>query len=135
MIGKRGVPNPNIRKERRIKYAMDILQKELLPHVGIGENCEQRKGYFLGYVVHRLLLAATLRRNLDDRDHYGNKRLDLAGPLMAFLFRTLFKRLIKDVKLQLRKVISKKPEWSMETLISPSIIHNGLKYSLATGTQ
>ncbi|KAK0070656.1 hypothetical protein PV325_000261, partial [Microctonus aethiopoides] len=27
------------------------------------------------------------RRELDDRDHYGNKRLDLAGPLLAFLFR------------------------------------------------
>ena len=33
-----------------------------------------------------LLLAALGRRELDDRDHYGNKRLDLAGPLLAFLF-------------------------------------------------
>lgn len=39
------------------------------------------------YMVHRLLLAALGRRELDDRDHYGNKRLDLAGPLLAFLFR------------------------------------------------
>lgn len=38
-------------------------------------------------MVHRLLLAALGRRELDDRDHYGNKRLDLAGPLLAFLFR------------------------------------------------
>lgn len=41
------------------------------------------------YMVHRLLLAALGRRELDDRDHYGNKRLDLAGPLLAFLFRGL----------------------------------------------
>ena len=39
------------------------------------------------YMVHRLLLAALGRRELDDRDHYGNKRLDLAGPLLAYLFR------------------------------------------------
>ena len=38
-------------------------------------------------MVHRLLLAALGRREPDDRDHYGNKRLDLAGPLLAFLFR------------------------------------------------
>ena len=38
-------------------------------------------------MVHRILLAAVGRRELDDRDHYGNKRLDLAGPLLAFLFR------------------------------------------------
>ena len=38
-------------------------------------------------MVHRLLMAALGRREVDDRDHYGNKRLDLAGPLLAFLFR------------------------------------------------
>ena len=42
---------------------------------------------FCSYMVHRLLLAALGRREQDDRDHYGNKRLDLAGPLLAFLFR------------------------------------------------
>ena len=41
----------------------------------------------LSYMVHRLLMASLGRRELDDRDHYGNKRLDLAGPLLAFLFR------------------------------------------------
>ncbi len=44
---------------------------------------------FISYMVHRLLLAAIGRREVDDRDHYGNKRLDLAGPLLAFLFRGL----------------------------------------------
>ena len=38
-------------------------------------------------MVHRLLQAALGYRELDDRDHYGNKRLDLAGPLLALLFR------------------------------------------------
>lgn len=59
----------------------------MLPHVGVSDFCETKKAYFLGYMVHRLLLAALGRRELDDRDHYGNKRLDLAGPLMALLFR------------------------------------------------
>lgn len=31
------------------------------------------------------------RREEDDRDHYGNKRLDLGGPLLANLFRQLFR--------------------------------------------
>lgn len=55
-------------------------------------------------MVHRLLLAALGKRPLDDRDHYGNKRLDLAGPLMGGLFRQLFKKLTKDVKTYLQKV-------------------------------
>ncbi|OWK13599.1 POLR2B, partial [Cervus elaphus hippelaphus] len=78
---------PGVTKEKRIKYAKEVLQKEMLPHVGVSDFCETKKAYFLGYMVHRLLLAALGRRELDDRDHYGNKRLDLAGPLLAFLFR------------------------------------------------
>ena len=50
-----------------IKYAREILQKETLPHVGVSDFCETRKAYFLGQMVHRLLLAALGRRELDDR--------------------------------------------------------------------
>ena len=78
-----------------------LVKKEVFPHVGT------KKHFIFGYItlskllllevtlylllcrymVHRILLAALGRRELDDRDHYGNKRLDLAGPLLAFLFR------------------------------------------------
>ncbi|KAK7376095.1 hypothetical protein VNO78_34947 [Psophocarpus tetragonolobus] len=58
---------------RALGYAKDILQKERLAHVGVDEYCESKKAYYFG--------AA------DDRDHYGNKRLDLAGPLLGGLFR------------------------------------------------
>merc|ERR1711944_170698 len=75
-IGSRGA-RPGVVKEKRIKYAKEILQKEMLPHVGVSDFCETRKAYFLGYMVHRLLLASLGRRELDDRDHYDNKRLDL----------------------------------------------------------
>ncbi|WAR21447.1 RPB2-like protein [Mya arenaria] len=95
-IGARGA-RPGVTKEKRIKYAREILQKEMLPHVGVSDFCETKKAYFLGYMVHRLLLAALGRREEDDRDHYGNKRLDLAGPLLAFLFRGLFRNLMKEV--------------------------------------
>ncbi|KAL0659491.1 hypothetical protein Bca4012_080076 [Brassica carinata] len=59
----------------------------MLPHVGVGEFCETKKAYYFGYIIHRLLLCALGRRPEDDRDHYGNKRLDLAGPLLGGLFR------------------------------------------------
>lgn len=56
-IGTRGA-RPGVTKEKRIKYAKEIIQKEMLPHVGVSDFCETRKAYFLGYMVHRLLLAA-----------------------------------------------------------------------------
>lgn len=120
-------------KEKRIRYAKEILQKEMLPHVGISDFCETKKAYFLGYMVHRLLLASLGRRELDDRDHYGNKRMDLAGPLLAFLFRSLFRNLLKEVRLYAQKYIDKGKDFNMELTIRPNIITDGLKYSLATG--
>jgi DNA-directed RNA polymerase II subunit RPB2 len=102
-IGKRAAVAGSS-KDRRIQHAKDILQKEMLPHISMTEGSESRKAYFLGYMVHRLLLAALERRDLDDRDHFGKKRLDLAGPLLSSLFRLLFKKLTRDVSRHLQKV-------------------------------
>jgi DNA-directed RNA polymerase II subunit RPB2 len=55
-------------------------------------------------VVTEFTVTALGRRPVDDRDHFGNKRLDLAGPLLGGLFRQLFKKLTKDVKVYLQKV-------------------------------
>ena len=84
-------------------------------------------------MVHRLLLAALGRRELDDRDHYGNKRLDLAGPLLAFLFRGLFRNLSKEMRMYSQKFIDKGRDFNLELAIKTRIISDGLKYSLATG--
>lgn len=48
-IGSRGA-KPGVTKEKRIKYAKEVLQKEMLPHVGVSDFCETKKAYFLGYV-------------------------------------------------------------------------------------
>lgn len=103
MIGKRGTTT-GLTKERRLRYAQEILQKEMLPHISMAEGSESKKAFFFGYMIHRLLLAALERRDLDDRDHFGKKRLDLAGPLLANLFRMVFKKLTKDVYRHLQKV-------------------------------
>ncbi|GFQ05233.1 DNA-directed RNA polymerase ii subunit rpb2 [Phtheirospermum japonicum] len=116
-IGKRG-STVGVTRDKRIKYAKEILQKEMLPHVGTEEHCETKKAFYFGYVINRLLLVALGRRPEDDRDHYANKRLDLAGPLLAGLFRMCVDT-GKDVNLQFA--------------IKAKTITSGLKYSLATG--
>ena len=102
-IGNRGTVT-GLSREKRLRYAQEILQKEMLPHVSMSEGSESKKAFFFGYMIHRLLLAALERRELDDRDHFGKKRLDLAGPLLSGLFRMLFRKLSKDVYRYLQKV-------------------------------
>ena len=130
-IGARG-NNPGIERQKRIRYAREVLQKEMLPHIGVTQYCETKKVYFLGYMVNRLLSAALGRRELDDRDHLGNKRLDLAGPLLAFLFRNLFKRLVKYITAAGQKSINRNRDIG-HWVVRPDIITQGLNYSLATG--
>lgn len=131
-IGKRGA-TVGATQEKRIKYAKEILQKEFLPHVGTGDFCETRKAFFFGYMVHRLLLAALERRDLDDRDHYGKKRIDLGGPLLGFLFRILFRKLTKDVGKYLQKCLDTSREFNLTLAVKSNTISSGLKYAIATG--
>merc|ERR550534_2035602 len=58
---------------------------------------------------------------------------DLTVPLLAFLFRGLFKNLLKEVRLYAQKFIDKGKDFNLELAIKTRIISDGLKYSLATG--
>eukprot|EP00879_Flechtneria_rotunda_P010808 GHRR01011294.1.p1 GENE.GHRR01011294.1~~GHRR01011294.1.p1 ORF type:complete len:1068 (+),score=370.65 GHRR01011294.1:1153-4356(+) len=131
-IGKRA-SQVGVSRGKRIDYAKELLQKELLPHISIEQYCENKKAFFLGYMVHRLMLVALGRRHEDDRDHYSNKRLDLGGPLLAGLFRTLFRKLCKDVKNYVQKCVDSGKEINLPFAVRTSTITKGLKYSLATG--
>ena len=70
---------------------------------------------------------------MNNRDQYGNKRLDLAGPLLAFLFRGLLKKLMKEMRMYAQKFIDKGKDFNLELAIKTRIISDGLRYSLATG--
>lgn len=131
-IGARGA-KPGITEKNRINYAKDILHKEMLPHISVSSDCGRKKAFFLGYMVHRLAMTVLGRREPDDRDHYGNKRLDLAGPLLSFLFRGLFKNLQKHMKFYVQKFINMNKPFKIDLAVQPKIITDGLKYSLATG--
>jgi DNA-directed RNA polymerase II subunit RPB2 len=130
-IAKRG--NTTGTKDRRLKFARDIIMREFLPHISQKEGSDTRKAFFFGYMIHRLLQCVLGRREEDDRDHFGKKRLDLAGPLIANLFRILFLKLTKDVFKYLQKCVENSTEFNVQMAVKASVITNGLKYSLATG--
>ncbi|KAB8240208.1 beta and beta-prime subunits of DNA dependent RNA-polymerase [Aspergillus flavus] len=132
-IAKRGSSQSSMNHERRVRYAREIMQKELLPHISQSEGSETRKAFFLGYMVHRLLQCALGRRDVDDRDHFGKKRLDLAGPLLANLFRVLFTRVTRDLQRYVQRCVETNREIYLNIGIKASTLTGGLKYALATG--
>lgn len=132
-IGARLPKGEKLSKEWRVRMAMDKLLKEMLPHVGTDEYTITSKVFFLGYIVHRLLLACLERRPTDDRDHYANKRLDLAGPLLANLFRQLFSKLAKQTRDYIQRQVDDHRDVNLLLAVKADTITDGLKYALATG--
>ena len=131
-IGRRGAAE-SVEQAKRISYAKDMLQKEMLPHVSTLPNNESKKAFFIGYMVYRLANCALGRTNEDDRDHYGKKRLDMAGALFAGLFRQLFRRFTKETQMNMKELIDQNKENLLKNAIRSNIITHGLRYALATG--
>ena len=119
-----------IKDENREKYALQIVENELLPHMGITATIKE-KTIYLGFMISKLLDTHVGLRKEDDRDNYANKRVEMAGILCHDLFRTLFKRYVKNIQLQLEK---KKQRPDIISIISRmTSITIGLKHSFATG--
>lgn len=131
-IGRRGAPIGSTQSQR-VSFARKVLQKEFLPHVGTREFCETKKAYFFGYMVNKLLMVYLNRKGEDDRDHYGKKRMDLSGPLLCSLFKTLFRRLHMETSKHIQKCVEYGKEFNIALCLKTSILTQGFRYALATG--
>ena len=87
--------------------AREVLAHVVLSHVPVRKYDFRPKCVYIGYIVRRVLHAVMDAGLLDDKDYYGNKRLELAGQLLSLLFEDLFKRFNADVKKQADLVLSK----------------------------
>lgn len=126
---------------KKLEFTMDILNNDLYPHC----RTTQEKIYFLGYMTKKLLLTSFKVLNVDDRDSYANKRIDLTGSLLNNLFRNYFNKLVKDMEKQVIREIntgSWKSKDNYENIINltniykiikSTTIENGIKRALATG--
>ena len=107
-IGKKGSTIYGSKAER-IKYATQILNRELLPHLNLEYEdifkpelqITKTKAHFIGYMINKLYINYLGITKENDRDHLANKRLDLTGNLLTSLFKGIFKRLHKEAKANL----------------------------------
>lgn len=132
-IGSRfreGIGKP---REQRIKVAERVLDTLLLPHLGTSPKDRIKKALFLGQMANKLLELALGRRKPDDKDHYANKRILLAGDLIAIVFRVAMRFLIGDIRQQLERARSRGRKISARLLVRSDIVTNRIREALATG--
>ncbi|OYT52781.1 DNA-directed RNA polymerase subunit B [Candidatus Bathyarchaeota archaeon ex4484_135] len=118
--------------EYRINKAEQVLDKYFLPHLGRTEEARRDKAVFLAEMARRVIELKLGRRKPDDKDHMKNKRLKLAGPLLADIFSTAFKSLCRDMRYQLQR-LSHKKYIKLRAAVREGVITEKLQHALATG--
>ena len=119
-----------IKDDKKIDYAKQVVDNELFPHLGI-TGTKKEKLIILGKMVNKLINTHLGYRTIDDRDNNRYKRVQMAGELCADLFKTLYKRYIKNIQIQLEK---KKFNPDITNIISRiSSITTGMRQSFSTG--
>jgi DNA-directed RNA polymerase III subunit RPC2 len=116
--------------------AREVLDRVVLSHVPVHHFDFRAKAIYVGHITRRVLLVHLGKMALDDKDYYGNKRLELAGNLLSLLFEDLFKIFSKDLKRQADMVLSKPNRaqaYDVVKSIRPDTITNGMINAIATG--
>lgn len=123
-------------KRNRVDEARDILAGVVLAHVPVTSYDFRQKCAYVAVMIRRILHAMVDRTQVDDKDYYGNKRLELAGQLLALLFEDCFKRLNADLKRQADAVLSKSnraTQFDILKCIRQDTLSNGLEHAISSG--
>ncbi|KAI2503730.1 DNA dependent RNA polymerase [Fragilaria crotonensis] len=116
--------------------ARDVLANVVLSHIPVEHFDFRTKAIYVGHIVRRVLMVGMGKGDLDDKDYYGNKRLELAGTLLSLLFEDLFKLFNKDLKRQTDMVLSKANRaqaFDVVKTIRPDTITNGMFTAISSG--
>ncbi|KIK56157.1 hypothetical protein GYMLUDRAFT_47368 [Collybiopsis luxurians FD-317 M1] len=87
--------------------ALEAWATLILAHVPVVGLDFRSKAIFVATMTRRVLMAMEDEKMVDDRDYVGNKRLELAGQLLALLFEDLFKTYNSNLKTAIDKTLQK----------------------------
>ena len=89
-----------ISEDEKETFINNLLKNEIFPHLNL--TIKSNKEYIL-YMVSILILTNKKQLQPNDRDHLSNKRCEVTGVLLYELFKSLWKKLIKNVEQSLIK--------------------------------
>ncbi len=130
-LGKRVAFGQN--RPERIERAQRVLDSFLLPHMGTSAADRRRKGYYLAKMAERAIKLHLGIFDVDDKDHYTNKRLRLSGGMLEDLFRVAFRALINNTVYSLEKAYKRNRKISVLTAIRSNFLTERIQHAIATG--
>ncbi len=131
-LGK--ISAPNQAAQYQIKRAESQLDTYILLHVGATKESRYQKALYLIKMAERSSLVVYGYINKDDKDHYANKRVKLAGDLMEELFSSAFKAFVRDINYRVERTNARGRKITMHTNINPDTLKDRILYAMGTGT-
>ncbi len=125
--------SPGQPPEFRLTRMENLIDNYLLPHVGVEKSRRMDKARFLIRMAERATRVAYKQVTPDDKDHYANKRVKLAGDLMEELFRYAFQFLVKDLIYQASRADARGRRLQVHTLVRQDAMADRIRYAMATG--
>jgi DNA-directed RNA polymerase beta subunit len=125
--------SPGQPEEFRLSRLDNLIETYLLPHLGVTKEDRKKKSYYLIRMAQRSIRVANKKLKPDDKDHYANKRVKLAGNLMDELFRYAFQFLTKDIIYQASRADARGRKLQVHTLVRQDTLVDRIRYAMATG--
>ena len=121
-----------------IQLTIETLSSILLAHVPVIKGNYHPKAVYLSLMIKKLIQAIKDGNTIDDKDYYGNKRLELAGQLISLLFEDLFKKYNSDLKKIIDAQLLKSNNGinyisDISILMRSDLITHGLQNSISSG--
>lgn len=125
--------SPGQPQEYRFTRLDTLIDSYLLPHIGTGKSDRKKKADYIMRMIEKAVMIAHKKALQDDKDHYANKRIKLAGDLMEELFNYAFQFLIKDIVYQASRASARGRRLQIHTLVRQDAMTDRIKYAMATG--
>lgn len=121
-------------KEIRVERMKEIVDKYLLPHLGITEKDRLTKAYNLCKCLKKYLRVSSGELQPDDKDHYMNKQVKMSGDLLAELFQVNLKVLIGDLLYNFQRIVKRGKFPSIKVVIRDKLLTSRIYSAMATGS-
>lgn len=126
--------NINQPKDIRVERVEELLDKYLLPHIGMSKERRLHKAYMLCKMLKKYIQVARGEALPDDKDHYMNKRIKLSGDLLADLFRVNLKILVGDLLYNFQRIVKRGKFPSIKVIIRDKLLTSRIYSAMATGS-
>ncbi|MBU4492952.1 MAG: DNA-directed RNA polymerase subunit B'', partial [Nanoarchaeota archaeon] len=120
-------------KDIRIERTKEIIDKYLMSHIGISEKDRLKKAHNLCKMIKKFIKVSRGEIQVDDKDHYMNKKVKMSGDLLADLIRVNLNILINDLLYNFQRIVKRGKFPSIKVIIREKLLTSRIYSSMATG--